>query len=87
MTRFKPDVITVLWVVLSLATVLSWAIGVEASTHALAAVAILLIAFVKLRLVGIHFMEIGNAPVVLRVLFESYVVVTFVALLAIFLIV
>jgi hypothetical protein len=81
------DVPTLLWVILSLATVLSWQLGVEASSHVLAGAAIIAIAFFKLLLVGIHFMEIGTAPLALRVVFEAYVAVAFGALLAVFLIV
>jgi len=80
----RADITAVLWVVLSLATMLSWQLGVEASTHTGAGALIPAIAFVKLRLVGIHFMEIGGAPLALRAVFESYVAVTFVALLVIF---
>ena len=87
MRRQLLDVPAVLWVLLSLATVLSWQLGVEASSHSLAGAAIIAIGFFKLRLVGIHFMEIGTAPVALRVVFEAYVAVAFAALLAVFLIV
>jgi len=47
---------------------------------------VLLIAFVKLRLVGVHFMEIGHAPVPLRVVFDLYVVATCATLLTLYLV-
>lgn len=83
MTRLV-GVPTFLWVLLSAATVVSWLIGIEAGGGVLAGAAILAIAFVKLRLVGIHFMEIGRAPVALRAIFEGYVVVAFASLLVIY---
>ncbi|HSV37522.1 MAG TPA: cytochrome C oxidase subunit IV family protein [Nocardioidaceae bacterium] len=63
------------------ATVLTWLVGVESSaSHTVAGVAVLAIGFIKLRLVGIHFMELGNAPVVLRSIFEAYAAVAFLVL-------
>jgi hypothetical protein len=46
--------------------------------------AVLAVAFVKVRLIGIHFMELGTAPRVLRGLFEGYVVVVALALFALY---
>ena len=37
----------------------------------------MLVAFIKVRLVGLHFMELRSAPLALRTLFEAYVVVVF----------
>lgn len=87
MKRLVGDLPSLLWVVLSLATVVSWQVGVESSAHVAAGSAVMAIGFIKLRLVGIHFMEIGNAPVALRATFEAYVALTFVVLLALFLVV
>jgi hypothetical protein len=85
--RMVGDLPTVLWVFLSLATVVSWQVGVESSAHVAAGSVVLAIGFIKLRLVGIHFMEIGNAPVALRALFETYCALTFAVLLTLFLVV
>ncbi|MVU80792.1 hypothetical protein GPX89_26505 [Nocardia sp. ET3-3] len=70
---------TMVWLILIAATSISWALGVE---HALgrdgqttASVIILLVAVVKLRLVGLYFMELRDAPTILRGLFEAYCVV------------
>jgi hypothetical protein len=53
---------------LTVATVLSWSLG----THHGLAIAILVIAFVKIRFVGLYFMELRGAPAPLRIVFETY---------------
>jgi len=73
--------VNLLFGLLVAATVLTWLLGVESSaSHTVAGLGVLTIGFVKLRLVGMHFMEIGNAPVVLRGIFEGYVAVVFAVL-------
>lgn len=59
-----------IWALLVAATVGSWTVG---AGHG---VALLVVAFVKVRLVGLYFMELRSAPVPLRILFEGWVVVT-----------
>ncbi|WP_294009930.1 cytochrome C oxidase subunit IV family protein [Streptomyces sp.] len=44
------------------------------------------IALIKVRLVGLHFMELRNAPAALRGAFEAYVAATGATLLALYLI-
>lgn len=80
-TTRRPDAATVVWLVLLAATVLTAVVGLEqaGASHAIGLV-LLAIAFVKLRLVGIHFMELGTAPLALRLLFEGYVAVVFLVL-------
>jgi hypothetical protein len=56
------------WTLLVVATITSWSLGG-------ATVAVLVVAFVKVRLVGLYFMELRSAPVPLRLLFEGWVVV------------
>lgn len=75
------------WVVLILATVVSWTLGTQHgfNNYTLASVAILLIAFIKVRLVGLYFMELREAPTVLRGLFEAYCVVVCVVVVGTFL--
>jgi hypothetical protein len=53
--------------------------------HSLASVLILLIAFMKVRLVGLYFMELREAPVALRGLFQGYCIVVSAAVLGTFL--
>jgi caa(3)-type oxidase subunit IV len=66
------------WLVLVLATLISWALGTDhgfdRSGQHTASVAILLIAFIKVRLIGLYFMELKNAPTALRAAFEAYCV-------------
>jgi heme/copper-type cytochrome/quinol oxidase subunit 4 len=68
---------TAVWALLILATVVSWWLGTdhglgEGSDHRAASVAIVLVAFVKVRLVGLYFMELREAPTALRSLLEAY---------------
>jgi hypothetical protein len=78
---------TGIWIALILATILSWVLGTEhgISNHTFASVAILLIAFTKVRLVGLYFMELRDAPTVLRALFEAYCVIVGLLVMAVFL--
>jgi caa(3)-type oxidase subunit IV len=68
---------TAVWAILVAATVVSWTLGTQHgfNDYTLASVVILLIAFIKVRLVGLYFMELRDAPTVLRGLFEAYCVV------------
>ncbi len=65
---------TVMWAVLISATLLSWWLGTGHgfSSAELASVAVLIVAFIKIRIVGLYFMELREAPTVLRGLFEGY---------------
>ena len=76
-----------MWVfpVLVLATLSSWLLGIEGSTSTAIGCAVVAIALIKVRLVGLHFMELRNAPRALRGAFEAYVVVTGATLLALYL--
>jgi hypothetical protein len=77
-----------MWVfpALVLATLSSWLLGVEGSMSTAIGCAVVVIALIKVRLVGLHFMELRNAPVALRGVFEVYVAVTGATLLALYLI-
>ena len=57
-----------IWALLVAATLGSWTLG---GGHGVALIAV---AFVKVRLVGLYFMELRAAPVALRVAFEGWVV-------------
>jgi hypothetical protein len=70
---------TLIWVALVTATIVSWRLGhhvgsVATGTGRLATLAIIAVAFVKVRLVGLYFMELRDAPSVLRGIFEGYCV-------------
>ncbi|MFH9550720.1 cytochrome C oxidase subunit IV family protein [Streptomyces sp. NPDC017435] len=75
-----------MWVfpVLVLATLSSWLLGIEGSTSTLIGCAVVVIALIKVRLVGLHFMELRNAPAALRGAFEVYVVATGTTLLTLY---
>lgn len=68
------------WVVLVMMTILSWWLSLDLTAgidnaHRYTTTGIFLLAFFKVRLVIIHFMELGNAPLALRALFEAWVVI------------
>jgi hypothetical protein len=81
---------TAVWLLLTVATLVSWRVGTAHGAgsndgHDLASVAIVLVAFVKVRLVGLHFMELRGAPRALRGLFEAYCLVVCALVLAMYL--
>jgi caa(3)-type oxidase subunit IV len=81
--------VTLVWVLLLALTIGSVLVGVEqgAWPASTGAVVIIGIALLKVRLIGVHFMDLRVAPRVLRTLFEGYVLAVFVALVAIALVV
>ncbi|WAJ43351.1 cytochrome C oxidase subunit IV family protein [Mycobacterium sp. Aquia_216] len=86
MTTLLRTPATAVWVILVAATGVSWALGTQHGmpNHQLASVIILLIAFIKVRLVGLYFMELREAPNVLRGLFEAYCLIVCALLLGVF---
>lgn len=79
----------VVWAALMAATLASWWLGIEEGGEpgegaALGGVAAIVLAFAKIRFVGSHFMELREAPLVLRVILDAYVVVVGVALVVIY---
>ena len=67
---------TVVWVALIVATLVSWTVGTDGAVGArFATTVVLLVAFTKVRLIGLHFMELRESALELRVLFETYCVV------------
>jgi len=65
---------TAVWGLLIAATLTSWWIGTHefGDVSGEAGAAILTISFVKVRFVGLHFMELRDSPLALRALFETY---------------
>jgi len=63
------------WLVLIAATLVSYAMGADHGTGSVMAVVVLGIAAIKIRLVGLDFMELRSAPISLRVAFEGYCLV------------
>lgn len=79
--------VRVAWSVLVSATLLSWWLGVE---HALlgaqsAGVAVLLVAFIKVRLIGMTFMELRTAPTPLRAAYDGWCTVVAALVIALYL--
>jgi hypothetical protein len=73
------DRVAAVWVALVLATAASWLLGGEHLIHRqeAAAIVVIAIAFVKVRLVGMHFMELHAAPTALRAVFQGWCLVAF----------
>jgi hypothetical protein len=80
---------TAVWLLLVAATATSWFLGTDhglpVSDPSLIGVAILVVAVVKVRLVGTYFMELRDAPAVLRSLFNLYCVAVLGVLLGLYL--
>jgi hypothetical protein len=80
----KP--VTVVWLILMLATcATTWWLSKDAFSPVVAALSILSIAAVKARLVLLHFMELKNAPLRWRLLFEAWVLISIATVLGIYL--
>jgi caa(3)-type oxidase subunit IV len=71
---------TVVWLILCALTVTSWALGTQHAYGVWASVVIIVVAVFKVRLVGLYFMELREAPWALRGLFEMYCAILFVVL-------
>ncbi len=67
--------VAVVWLVLVAATFCSWEWVRTSGDYRFASTAVLLIAFVKVRLIGLEFMELRAAPLALRLIFEIWTVV------------
>lgn len=79
--------ITAIWLLLLGVTCLSWgsvrSIGWD-DDYRLATMAAIVVAFIKVRLVLLDFMELRSGPVALRLFFEAWVVVVCAAILVIY---
>lgn len=62
------------WVVLIIATLITWYLGEVGAAGTAAIVAMLVIAFIKGRLVILDFMELRDAPTMWRVLLEGWLI-------------
>ena len=71
---------TLVWLVLVVATLIFWAVVGEHQTGSSVIVIVLGIAMVKVRFVGLDFIELRNAPILLRTIFEFYCVALFLIL-------
>ena len=66
---------TRIWLVLVTATTLSWWLGDGHGPRRIATVGVILVAMLKVFLVGQYFMELRDAPWLLRGIFEAFCVV------------
>jgi apolipoprotein N-acyltransferase len=81
--------LSAVWCLLVAATLLSWWLGTDHGFGAgasSASVVILAVAFMKARFVGLYFMELRHAPLVLRGLFEAYCLVVLAVVVTMYLV-
>lgn len=76
---------TIIWAALVVLTIISWQVGTHGSDHERATVIVLALAFIKIRLIGLDFMELRDAPIGLRLSFEIYVIAIGALLIAMYL--
>lgn len=74
--------LTLVWVLLLVLTFGSFVVGIEQTEGfaSIGAVVIIGIALFKVRLIGLHFMDVRAAPLLLHAVFEGYLLVVFAAL-------
>jgi len=78
--------ISLIWFVLIAATLISWWIGTgDAANPQLGTAAVFVVVFIKVRLIGLYFMELRDAPLPLRLLFEGYCLIVCTTLLVMYL--
>lgn len=79
--------ITLIWLLLLGATLLSWemghGIGLEEVKHA--SIAIIVVSFVKVRFVMYEFMELREAPISMRLLTDGWILATTMVLIVLYL--
>lgn len=71
---------TVVWFVLVSATAVSWALGTHhqiVDNATATALIILAIAFIKIRYIGLYFMDLKDAPLGLRAVLEAWCVIVY----------
>ena len=78
MTRYLNTPVTIVWLILAALMALSWVIGTRYETAnvdgvATITIALMILAFFKVRMVMLHFMEAKVAPFALRLMVELWV--------------
>jgi caa(3)-type oxidase subunit IV len=76
---------TYVWLALVIVTIVSWAVGAEHKVGSGIAVVVLALAVIKVRFVGLDFMELRNAPPLLRGMFEAYCAILWMVLAGMYL--
>jgi hypothetical protein len=74
MLKLARSAVTPVWVLLMVATAASWSLAAHhgIGIHKVVTVAVLVVAFVKVALIGLHFMELRYAPPLLRNIFHVW---------------
>ena len=75
------------WAVLMILTLLSWWLGDGHGPGQIATIVVLVVAFLKVAVVGENFMELKHAPPALRLAFHGWSVVVCIALIVLYLVV
>lgn len=88
MTALVRNPVTAIWALLIAMTLVTWWMGTDHGVEdvQVASVLILLLAFFKVRFVGLYFMELREAPVPLRAIFETWCVAVCAAVVVMYLI-
>ncbi|MBE1552110.1 hypothetical protein GGC64_006197 [Mycobacterium sp. OAS707] len=76
---------TFVWLALVAVTILSWAVGADHEVGSGIAVVVLALAAIKVRFVGLDFMELRDAPLLLRGVFEAYCIILWMVLAGMYL--
>jgi heme/copper-type cytochrome/quinol oxidase subunit 4 len=86
MTALARTAVTPVWLLLVLATLVSYVLGADygPGNHTAATVTVMAVAFIKVRFVGLYFMELRHAPPALRLAFEAWVALFVVLVIAIY---
>lgn len=85
-TLSEKQLAVVVWAALVAATLISLALGEDWIGHGdVAAALVIVIAFIKVRLVGMHFMELRHAPMPLRLVFQAYCAIASIVLIVLYL--
>ena len=77
------DASTVAWVILVVATAVGWWLGQTPQGMAFATAGVIIVAFIKVWIVGFQFMELRHAPRWLRHGFDAWIIAVSVALLVV----
>jgi hypothetical protein len=76
---------TYVWLALVAVTIVSWAVGADHEVGSGVGVVVLALALIKVRFVGLDFMELRTAPLFLRGIFEAYCIILWMVLAGMYL--
>ena len=77
--------IHIVWPALVIVTIVSWAVGADHEVGSGVAIVVLALAVIKVRFVGLDFMELRDAPQMLRGAFEAYCIILWMVLAGMYL--